>query len=82
MSDNLKDTDAQKYFFTLAPSLEKAITNRGTRELDNQEKERIKYHYEIGIPSPSFGEIIDNTDQSPEETAHYILSKIINEENK
>lgn len=82
VADNLKDIDTQKYFFTLAPSLEKAITNRGTRELNDQEKERIKYHYEIGIPSPSFGEIIDNTDQSPEETVHCILSKIINEKNK
>jgi adenylate kinase family enzyme len=74
--DGLKDIDTQKYFFTLAPSLEKAITNRGARELDNQEKDRIAYHYKIGIHSPSFGEIIDNSDQTPEETARIILAKI------
>lgn len=76
ITDSLKDVDDQKYFFTLAPSLEKAITNRGTRELDDQEKDRIAYHYNIGIQSPSFGEIIDNSDQSPEETARIILAKI------
>jgi type III secretion system FlhB-like substrate exporter len=76
VADNLKDIDTQKYFFTLAPSLEKAITNRGTRELDDQEKKRIAYHYDIGIHSPSFGEIIDNSDQTPEETARIILAKI------
>lgn len=76
ITDSLKDVDDQKYFFTLAPSLEKAITNRGARELDDQEKDRIAYHYNIGIQSPSFGEIIDNSDQSPEETARIILAKI------
>ncbi len=72
----LEDIDPVIHIFTLAPSLDKAITNRGLRELDEQEKERIKYHYDIGIPNPSFGEIIDNTDQSPEETSRYILNKI------
>lgn len=75
--DNLKDLDAQKYFFTLAPKLEKAVTNRGTRELDDWERDRIAHHYNIGIHNPSFGEIIDNSDQTPEETAKIILSKII-----
>ena len=72
----LKDLDSETHFFTLAPKLERALTNRGTRELTDWEKERIKHHYDIGINRPAFGEIIDNTDQTPEETAKLILNKI------
>lgn len=72
----LKDIDAKIYVFTLAPKLEEALTNRGGRELDDWERERIKYHYEIGIHKPSFGEVIDNSGQKPEETADYVFAKI------
>lgn len=72
----LKKIDAKIYIFTLAPGLEKALTNRGTRELTEKEKDRIKYHYEIGIHAPNFGEVIDNSEQTPEETAKIILGKI------
>jgi len=68
---------AKIYFFTLAPRLEKVLTNRGTREINEIEKDRIEYHYSIGINKPSFGEVIDNSDQTPEETAKIILGKIV-----
>lgn len=76
MIENLKDLEAKIYFFTLAPRIEKALTNRGTRELDDWERERIQHHYNIGITNPTFGKIIDNSEQTPEETADYILTKI------
>jgi hypothetical protein len=76
IQSNLSDLNTPILVFTMAPSLEKALTNRGTRELDDWERERIKHHYNIGIPAPKFGEIIDNSDQAPEDTAKYILSKI------
>ncbi|MDE1975538.1 MAG: hypothetical protein KGI49_03465, partial [Patescibacteria group bacterium] len=76
LTDELKDLDTDIRVFTLAPRLEKALTDRGGRELSDWEKERVKHHYDIGIHSPSFGEIIDNSDQTPEETAVYILKKI------
>ena len=65
------------YFFTLAPKLETILTNRGSRELNDLERERIKHHYDIGIHNPSFGIIIDNTNQTPEETTKDILAKIL-----
>jgi chloramphenicol 3-O-phosphotransferase len=71
---DLKDTIK---VFTLSPNMEKALTNRGTRELSPEEKDRVKYLYSIGIHEPSFGETIDNSNQTPEETADYILQKII-----
>ena len=76
MMSGLKDLEIDIHIFTLAPKLEKVLGNRGTRELTDQEKERIKHHYDIGIPNPTFGEIIDNSNQTPQETADYILSKI------
>ena len=76
MMGELKDVDTKIYVFTLAPKLDKALTNRGERELTKEEKDRIKYHYDIGIHAPNFGEIIDNSEQSPEETAKVILEKI------
>ena len=74
--DGLKGLDVKIHVFTLAPKLEKALTDRGTRKLDDKERERIKYHYDIGIPNPSFGEVIDNSEQIPEETADHIIGKI------
>lgn len=61
------------HFFTLSPSLETILENRGERELNDWEIERIKYHYEIGINNPAFGIVIDNTAQTPDETCSGIL---------
>ncbi len=74
--DNLSVINTKIYFFTLSPKLEITITDRGTRKLEPWQIERIKYHYIIGISNPSFGEIIDNTNQTPEETTNLIFSKI------
>lgn len=77
MTANLRDLATNIHVFTLDPKLEKAVTNRGTRELNDWERERIRHHYDIGIHNPSFGEIIDTSGQTPEETAEYILSRLI-----
>jgi adenylate kinase family enzyme len=58
---------------TLAPRLDIAQSNRGSRTLTSWEIERIKYHYEIGIASPNFGHIIDNSDISIEQVIDKIL---------
>ncbi|MFZ2500701.1 MAG: hypothetical protein WAW90_01805 [Minisyncoccia bacterium] len=76
LMENLKDLNVDIRVFTLAPQLEKVLTNRGARELSDLEKERIQHHYDIGIPSPTFGEVIDNTGQTPGETAEYILTRV------
>lgn len=72
----LADSTSKLYFFTLSPTLEVALTNRGNRELDEWEVNRIKYHYEIGIHKPSFGEVIDNSKQTAQDTADVILQAI------
>ncbi|MBI2414419.1 hypothetical protein HYV31_01045 [candidate division WWE3 bacterium] len=64
------------YVFTLNPDLNVVLTNRGNRELSSKEQERIRYHYKPGTNKPSFGQIIDNTKQTPEETANTIIAKL------
>ena len=61
------------YCITLNPDLADALTNRGTRELTAWELQRIPYHYDTGINSPPFGFVVNNTHQTPEETARQIL---------
>lgn len=73
LADALSDLKTPIHYFTLAPSIEVALSNRGERKLDDSERERIKHHYTIGIHTPSFGTIIDNSGQAPKETAQEIL---------
>jgi hypothetical protein len=76
LSKELAGAESDIYFFTLAPKLDKVLTDRGGRKLNDWERNRIEYHYKIGIQKPLFGEILDNTEQSPEETANLIYSRI------
>ncbi|MBR1777173.1 MAG: hypothetical protein IJ752_01120 [Alphaproteobacteria bacterium] len=68
--------DGQTHFFniTLSPSLEKCLMNRGTRELTEWELSRIRQMYEEHCHDPDFSDlIIDNGDQTPEQTAQVVL---------
>lgn len=65
--------ETERFFFTLNPELDYALTNRGTRELTGWEIQRIKYHYQTGINNPGFGITIDNSMHTPEETLGEIL---------
>ena len=62
---------------TLSPRLESVLKNRGSRELNEWEIERIKHHYSIGLNIPKFPSLlIDNSDQTPEETVDEILKHL------
>lgn len=61
---------------TLSPRLDVVLKDRGNRKLDDEERERIKYHYQIGINSPKFGYIIDNSDLSIDDTVQAILEPL------
>lgn len=74
--DNLKETSDKISIFTLSPKLEVALSNRGSRELSDWEKERIKHHYAIGIQNPEFGVIIDNSKETPGQTTEQIFKKL------
>lgn len=68
--------DEQRFFFTLNPAIEKALSNRGTRELTVWEKERIKFHYSSGVNNPGFGITLDTTLHTPQDTVDEILYHI------
>ena len=76
MIGELGDLNDKIFVFTLNPEKEVVLKNRGERELDDWEKQRIEYHYSIGINNPSFGVVIDNTNQAAKETAEIILNSI------
>jgi len=62
---------------TLAPSMEVCLHNRGTRILTEAEKNRIKQMYQEGYHCSKFADlIIDNGNQTPEETTEIILQYI------
>ena len=74
-SENELHTDKQ-FVITFAPRLEVAQSKRGDRVLSEWEVQRVKYHYDIGIASPCFGYVIDNSDMTIDETVQTILQRI------
>ena len=65
------------FCFTLCPRLEIALSNRGDRDLTEQEMKRISYHYESGIAYPQYPTIlIDNSDEQPDLTASRIIEHL------
>jgi len=59
--------------FTLAPSLAVALGDRGDRPLSDHERTRIRRQYADGRHEPPFGTRIDNSRQTPRETADIIV---------
>lgn len=70
----LSEFKKQIRVITLAPSKKVALSQRGSRVLDDWEKGRINLHYQKGLHRPSFGQIIDNSSQSPQQTLVKILA--------
>ncbi len=64
------------YTFTLSPQLEVALADRGERMLSAHERRRIREQYADGRHCPPFGVCIDNTAQTPAETAAAIPDHI------
>lgn len=72
----LADTGTLVHTFTLAPPFGVASNDRGDRKLSERERERVAQLYAAGINEPPFGAVIDNSLQSPEETAEVILRAV------
>lgn len=76
IKESLKPTDKDIFAFTFLPPIHNTLTNRGTRELNEWEIRRIKETYEKQNHKVSYGETIDNSLQTPQETADYIFNKV------
>lgn len=72
----LELVDKDIFAFTFLPPIHQILTNRGTRELNEWERQRIKETYEKGNYKVSYGKTIDNSMQTPQETADYIFEKV------
>ena len=73
----MEDEKTRFINITLAPSLEECLKNRGTRELDDWERNRIKEMYQEGYQNRPFSDlIIRNDNQTPEQTAEIIIAFI------
>ena len=69
----LADENTQFLKITLAPSLEECLKNRGTRELDGWDRNRIREMYEEGYQNRPYSDfIINNDNQTPQEPAEII----------
>ncbi|MFS8159481.1 MAG: hypothetical protein ACMG6E_04570 [Candidatus Roizmanbacteria bacterium] len=73
--DELGSSSGDMYAFTLRPTMELLLQNRGSREIGEREINKIKDTYNREMYQ-SHGEIIDNTHQTPEQTAKHIYNKV------
>ncbi len=70
----LADENTRFLNVTLAPTLEKCVTNRGKRSLTDWEISRIKEMYAQGYHHRPYADLIVNNDaQTPDETARVIM---------
>ena len=70
---SMADENTRFINVTLAPSLEECLKNRGERELDDWERNRITEMYEEGYQNRPYSDfIINNDNQTPKETAEII----------
>ncbi len=80
--DYIKNKINKLRVYTLDIAIDSALKNRGERILSNKEKDRIRYHYSIGINNPNFGTVINTEKLSPNQVSKKILVKIGNGETK
>ena len=64
------------HVFTLDTELDVLLTNRGDRELSEEERTRILEQYADGRHRPSFGKIVNNTRLTAGEAARDILASL------
>jgi GNAT superfamily N-acetyltransferase len=77
LADVASASGAPLFVFTLLPRLAVALSDRGQRPLDAAEKDRIKVMYAgMYAAGRAAGFVIDNSDQTPDETVQVILDHI------
>ena len=74
--DAIRRTGVSFFTFTLLPQQDVCLTNRGTRELKPSEIERIKQMYRRYSERNPVGDVINNSEQTPDETVEEILRRI------
>lgn len=76
MFDYAKEIGLEPVMINLVPEKNSIKRNRGERELTEWEMNRIDYMYENNVHKPKFGSLIDNTNQTVEETLKEVMEII------
>ena len=73
---DLKNWDISYHHFTLAPPIEVLLGERRLNFPEGDSSPLIKDFYTRDIHRPDFGMTIDNSDQTPDETAEVIMRSL------
>ena len=73
INELLLDSSIEVHAVALYPGIDKLRTNRGMRELTEWEVQRVDVLHEMGLSKPCFGTVIDNSEQTIEETTDSVL---------
>ena len=71
-----QDACVSIHAFTLRPPVEVAVSDRGGRQLSQRERNRIREQYRSSHIDPGIGTVIDNGNQTPEETLAVIRKRL------
>ena len=73
----LTERQVEFHSFVLAPPLKVALKTRGPQAMDDEEiLDMIRTQYEMRMDNPGFGIVIDNQEQTPQQTAELIAHHI------
>lgn len=72
----LLGSDIELHAIALYPGIDKLKTNRGMRKLTEWEVQRIDELHEMGLSKPCFGTVIDNSEQTIQETTTRVLQLV------
>jgi len=72
----LVGTSIELHAVALYPGIDKLKINRGKRELTEWEMKRIDELHTMGLSQPCFGTVIDNSEQTIEETTDSVLQVV------
>ena len=76
INELLLNSSIEVHAVALYPGIDQLKTNRGMRQLTDWEVQRIDVLHEMGLTKPCFGSIIDNSEQTIEETTDSVLKVV------
>ena len=76
LTPRLGEHQVEYHRFTLAPPLEIALQTRGPRKINEKDRDWVRQTYEWKLHDVDSGFVIDNQNQTPEQTADLIAGYI------
>ncbi|RVU84524.1 hypothetical protein EOL70_09685 [Leucothrix sargassi] len=76
INELLAGSDITVHVVALYPGIDQLKVNRGRRDLTDWEVQRIDELCKAGLATPKFGHVIDNSDQTIEQTRDSVLALV------